>query len=458
MPDKLYFVRRGDKKAGPYTGADLKRLAKAGKIRRSDLIRERDANAKEVAAGNVNGLLPSETAPKEVKDGVMPVDSASADHAHLPRIDKRLKLLLIASATFGLLGIIGVAVLLSNKSPRGQIAKFHVGRYVANLTFSPDGRYIAADSRRELGYAGSLSIWTVRPCQSIADFTLGALDESSFAFSPDGRYLASSFGTRVEVRDLSAGSEKVRERKLSNMPTLLVYYPNGDKFLAHARGALGLWDSKTGTPDFLIRTHWDYFWCPTAHSLDGHTVAYPKQWDSSKLRTNDRYGLAIYDLKRRREVTVLSSVCDRNEDILLRKDSYAVSGDGSTVATVNSQFSKSKSKYVSDEIAIWSGKTGKNLRSWSIEGESPPTSVALSPDGQLLAVAYSKQVLTEYGDDVKYQQFVTPVRVYEVSTGVILGSLERRSPSALAFSPDGLVLAIGNSEGQVGLVEIGRAF
>ncbi len=52
-----YFVERGEKRAGPYTGAQLKQLAISGKIRLDDIIAD-EAKDKKSIAKTVKGLFP----------------------------------------------------------------------------------------------------------------------------------------------------------------------------------------------------------------------------------------------------------------------------------------------------------------------------------------------------------------------------------------------------------------
>jgi RNA polymerase sigma factor (sigma-70 family) len=90
------------------------------------------------------------------------------------------------------------------------------------------------------------------------------------------------------------------------------------------------------------------------------------------------------------------------------------------------------------KVSLWDAATGKQLL--QLEGHRPPLSVAFSPDGRLLAS----------GDTHGTIQF------WDTATGKVLRQIRQEGHSAqsIAFSPDGKQLASGSVLGTVGMWDV----
>jgi WD40 repeat protein len=91
------------------------------------------------------------------------------------------------------------------------------------------------------------------------------------------------------------------------------------------------------------------------------------------------------------------------------EDQIAFSADGSTVAVLQS----------TDSVSVLSAATGRRLA--ALRSPHPLLSIALSPDGRVLATGSNRRV-----------------RFYSVPSGRLLGSDDRHAAStAMVFAPDG---------------------
>ena len=134
-----------------------------------------------------------------------------------------------------------------------------------------------------------------------------------------------------------------------------------------------------------------------------------------------------------------------------------------------------------DRVRVWDAKTGKEVRQFHLggkgQGASPVESVAFSPDGKLLAaggwgtqlalwdVASGKQILREQGVS-RYVVFSPDKRTIVLGGGqgttlLDLPSKERRmlplgfeTIHAVAFSPDGKLLATAGANNEIALWEM----
>jgi len=92
-------------------------------------------------------------------------------------------------------------------------------------------------------------------------------------------------------------------------------------------------------------------------------------------------------------------------------------------------------------IALWDAKTGQKTRTLfkGSFGENSPTAIAISPGGGLLAVAKG------FGEALNFAQ----VDLLDLRSGETIGTLKgghRKPISVLTFSDDGRLLASGSSD------------
>jgi WD40 repeat protein len=276
-------------------------------------------------------------------------------------------------------------------------------REVSTLAFSPDGRRLAAS-----GSDNSISIWNVshrqrlgRPLKAHAGSILG------LAFSGDGRRVLSAGqdGT-VTISDAQAASRYGRSVASYGfyMPSALsATYAVLDNY-----DALGVVDLRSGQPMRRIPGS-SGFANAAAISADGTTMA-------ADLGTRR---VRVWDTRSRKSLG--TSVKLSTSYI----DAVALNADGRRIAAGDGSL-----------VRVWDVRGG-TLRTRIKTGMKPVARVALSPDGNTVAIA-DREGTVELWAAVG-TRLVPPLRVDNGSS----------FDGELRFSPDGRVLAVASDPGTV---------
>jgi WD40 repeat protein len=249
-------------------------------------------------------------------------------------------------------------------------------RDITSLSFSPDGAYLASGSRDQ-----TLRVWDHRSKALVFPVIHFSNEVRAVAFSPSGALLAVA-ACRAPAKPWLGGI------KIEHTPDDI---------------EVTIYDSRTGEERATLRRGWVG---SLAFSPDGKYLA----TYGSKLRVRN-----VADWSQRPSFTSKSEVMTQ---------AIAFSRAGRLLAATAGR---------GDEIHVWDmeGKKQATLRPPARPLETGITSLAFSPDGLTLVCGLG------HGLDGSMEK-------WEMSGGAWVGSLPVREPvSCLSFSPDGEELAVG---------------
>jgi WD40 repeat protein len=289
---------------------------------------------------------------------------------------------------------------------RSRLYEGHENLVLA-IAFSWDGQKLAS-----AGADGTVRVWESASEEEVKKFTVNDSQFISVAFTPDGKNLvAGQNQSAIHVWDIATGQEK-RLLEGHKSPVIAVAVSPDGKTIASAStaGEIRLWNAATGKELDNVKQ------LERVESFgllsDGHSVV---TWSGAGT-------VRVVDLLTGAEQM---NVKGPGEDNLL----YEVAPGGKLAAIWNPQ---------EDTLRLWDGLKGKELH--KLPGQQGGIqSATFSADGKLLA--------TNSGSEGN-------VRVWKVATGKeAFQVVSTGSAGGCAFSPDGKLLAIVLSDGDLCLVE-----
>jgi WD40 repeat protein len=302
---------------------------------------------------------------------------------------------------------------------------------VMSLAFSPDGTELASGEDR-------LIVWRLKDRKPRYTFTDRNYRHAlSMAYSPDGKILATGNGNRgtggydahICLWDLSAGRLLRHFSGHLNGIESLAFSPDGNRLASVGHDArTRVWDVATGKRLLHIRGE-DTGYRTTAFSPDGKTL----------LTAGSPNELDLWRAGTGRKVRHFGAAWDERRMIAFA----AFLPNGRTVLSL--EYRNSASTYA--DVRIWDIESGTERRSLlgRLADSGSPAALALSPDGNTLAIARS------YRDPT--------IHLWDTTAGKRTGRFSGHpggSPTALAFSPDGKRLASGGYDTTVLLWDVAQ--
>ncbi len=276
-------------------------------------------------------------------------------------------------------------------------------RWVVDLSYSPDGQYLASGSRDQ-----SVKVWSVAEERQISQ-----MDGEVVAFSPDSALLAAADDERSiylwrnpEGQLTGVLNNEVRARDLA-------FSPDGTILAVAGSKGVNLWDLEQrvlnleiSIPGTVVRAvaispDGQYL----AAATDDHTIwikSFPEGYDVARLGGHNNKVVAV-----------------------------TFSPDGTYLATGSNDNAANLWRLIPRP----EGSMGADLI-FQFRHQDWVTSLAFSPDGQILATG----------------SFDNSVAIWDVLTGELLDVPYRQTQNqvlSLAFSPDGNSMAAGNVRGEI---------
>ena len=331
------------------------------------------------------------------------------------------------------------------QGPKGRISQ---------LVFSPDGTILAVNTSN-----APIRLWDVNTGKSIKDLTKTKM-WGTLTFSKDGKTLAcqGQFGDLESIELWDVATQTLRTKLGEDIGTNIhIFAVSPDaKTVARANrnGDIWIWDTNTGEELSAFSTGHTQRLTALAFSPDNSTIA------SGHTNT-----IMLWDA---RNFTQLSNGVAPKGWI----SALVFSPDGSTVSGIKSFRFKRRTRGqfikegVSSTLSLWDTHTGDKLSDSPVEsyfGELPKLpgvrnssssstgaigGVVFSQNGNMLAAALNAEQATE---DYRFT-----VHVWDIPDRKLNLTLKGHTDkvNALAFTPDGKMLASGSDDGTIQLWDI----
>lgn len=381
----------------------------------------------------VNGSMSLQTGPQTTK---LEVPSTKSK-----QIGKLPKLIFTLGIISGLVVIAAIKLpkLKSLSLHLHPLPKLQTSDEVADLAFTPDGKMLISSGN-------FIRLRSTKTGEVLRTFNGPDAPYSSLAISPDGQtglitsWKSSDTPSIVTEWDLASG-QLLRSRNLNcedGINPRVAYDPNGRRYATLCGDRpqrISLWKSNDELaishelPAPLIADN-------IAFSPDGRYLAIAGVYFGDLISKSSRHFVSMYDTQTEHLTAPFVEDSDgaARTVVAFSPDGriLALGEGGRTIALVDASTGKLLRKLTQDDPpadGVSKPGTHPETNVLSIQPDSSVFSIAISPDGQILASA----------------SLGSSIRVWDIANARLLQTLKANTDSvdAVAFSPDGKVLASG---------------
>jgi eukaryotic-like serine/threonine-protein kinase len=300
-----------------------------------------------------------------------------------------------------------VAVWSANDGRRLLGPLTHQHKVVAVL-FTPDGKRLISGDR-----GGSLTVWDAQTGRTIHRLQASGDPLEGMALTPDGSVLGTAASHEVTLWDLPA-----LQRRFPSIPADpghridgVAFSHDGRRFAtaSGSENSVRIWDARTGALVRSLVHHPEERVMSVAFSPD----------DRMLISTGSDYNVRLWDLQTGSPVRTLQGHSDYVWD-------GTFAPDGKAIATA--------------------GKDGQ-VKLWTISPRPTEIPFEQSPDGYLLALAYSRD-----GRQLATTTSRGLCQLRDAESGLVLKTLPfslRKPPVDAAYSPGALLVAMCDADGTI---------
>ena len=294
-----------------------------------------------------------------------------------------------------------------------------------SIAFSPDGSTLSAGSR-----SGNITLWDVAEEEIITTLEVDTHEVTSIALSPDGTTLASATRT-IGLWDVVKG-ELITTLEGHRGDISVAFSPDGRTLASGGErfdGTVKLWELEPILQSAATQDP------PKMHNNDVTSVAFSPD------------GTLLASASKDTTIKLWDMVTSTNAPIVLGGGGFdlnavAFSPDGTILAAGSED----------NTFKLWDVATRELIATLFGDGNGEVNSVAFSPDGAILAVARDNNRIELWDASTRTN---TELDVITSESIAILGEYQRNlDVTSVAFSPDGTILASAYSDNTVKLWEV----